>query len=173
MSFIVAGTGPRSLQTASIDDKKAAYSIVAAELIRLRVKYGEELIIMSGMAEGFDNLLATVALDLEIPLHCAIPSKGYGQYYWGQKSATGQNRLAKFDEMVKAAKYVTYVDKITPGMQGLYRDGKHVNFIRNEFMVYTANAFLIWDAQSPGTKNCIKLVMDSGKPYKILNQKEA
>lgn len=173
MSFIVAGTGPRSLQTASVDGKKAAYSIVAAELIRLRVKYGEDLVIMSGMAEGFDNLLATVALDLEIPLHCAIPNKGYGSYYWGQKSATGQDRLVKFNEMVKAAKYVTYVDKVTPGMQGLYRDGKHVNFIRNEFMVFTANAFLIWDASSPGTRNCIKLVQDSGKPYKILNQKEA
>jgi len=173
MSFIVAGTGPRSLQTASIDDKKAAYSTVAAELIRLRVKYGEGLIIMSGMAEGFDNLLATVALDLEIPLYCAIPSKGYGSYYWGQKSVTGQDRLARFNEMVKAANHVTYVDKVTPGMQGLYRDGKHVNFIRNEYMVFTANAFLIWDASSPGTKNCIKLVQDSGKPYKILNQKEA
>ena len=173
MSFIVAGTGPRSLQTASIDDKKTAYSIVAAELIRLRVKYDEDLVIMSGMAEGFDNLLATVALDLEIPLHCAIPNKGYGSYYWGQKSATGQDRLSKFNEMVEAAKYVTYVDKVTPGMQGLYRDGKHVNFIRNEFMVFTANAFLIWDASSPGTRNCIKVVQDSGKPYKILNQKEA
>ena len=173
MSFIVAGTGPRSLQTASIDDKKTAYSIVAAELIRPRVKYGEDLIIMSGMAEGFDNLLATVALDLEIPLYCAIPSKDYGPYYWGQKSATGQDRLNKFNEMVKSAKYVTYVDKVTPGMQGLYRDGKHVNFIRNEYMVFTANAFLVWDASSPGTKNCIKLVQDSGKPYKILNQKEA
>lgn len=173
MSFIVAGTGPRSLQTASVDDKKAAYSIVAEELIRLRASYGEDLLIMSGMAEGFDNLLATVALDLEIPLYCAIPSKSYGSYYWGQKSATGQNRLARFNEMVKAAKYVTYVDKVTPGMQGLYRDGKHVNFIRNEYMVFSANAFLIWQSDSPGTRNCIKLVQDSGKPYKILNKKEA
>lgn len=173
MSFIVAGTGPRSLQTASVDDKKAAYSIVAKELIRLRASYGEDLLIMSGMAEGFDNLLATVALDLEIPLYCAIPSKSYGSYYWGQKSATGQNRLARFNEMVKAAKYVTYVDKVTPGMQGFYRDGKHVNFIRNEYMVFSANAFLIWQSDSPGTRNCIKLVQDSGKPYKILNKKEA
>jgi len=171
--FIVAGTGPRSLQIASTQDKKAAYSIVAAELIRLRSKYGEDLIIMSGMAEGFDKLLATVALDLEIPLWCAIPSRNYGSYYWGQKSATGTNQIARFNEIVQAAKHVTYIDKITPGIQGLYRDGVHINFIRNEYMVYSANAFLIWDSASPGTRNCIKLVLDSTKPYKILNKKEA
>ena len=171
--FTVAGTGPRSLQSVSTEEKKAAYSIVASELIRLRSKYGEDLMIMSGMAEGFDKLIATVALEFEIPLWCAIPSKSYGSYYWGKKSTTGQNQLIKFNEMVKSAKHVTYVDQITPGMEGLYRDGKHVNFIRNEFMVSTADAFLIWDASSPGTKNCIKLVQDSGKPYKILNPKEA
>lgn len=168
--FTVAGTGPRSLQTASTEDKKAAYSIVAAELIRLQAKYGEDLVIMSGMAEGFDKLLATVAIDLGIPLYCAIPSRNYGSYYWGQKSATGTNQFPKFQEIVNSAKHVTYVDKITPGMQGLYRDGKHINFIRNEFMVFTADAFLVWDATSPGTRNCIKLVVDSGKPYKILNK---
>ena len=171
--FIVAGTGPRSLQAASLDDKKSAHKIVTRELTRLHKKYGEDLMLMRGMAEGFDKLLATIALELQIPLWCAIPNANYGKYYWGQKSATGKDQTARFDQIVSQAKRVQYIDKITPGMQGLYRDGKHVNFIRNEYMVFTANAFLIWDASSPGTKNCIKLVQDSGKPYKILNQKEA
>ena len=173
MSFVVAGTGSRNLQTASVEDKKAAHGIVTAELNRLRDKYGDDLIIMSGMAEGFDKLLAIVAIELGIKLWCVIPNKGYGSYYWGQKSLTGKNQLKQFNELVNKAEHVTYVDKVTPGMQGLYRDGKHVNFIRNEFMVFSAHAFLIWDPSTRGTAHCFAEIRKAGKPYKILNQKEA
>lgn len=168
--FIVAGTGSRSLQSADIEAKKEAHGIVTAELTRLRDKYGDDLIIMSGMAEGFDKLLAIAALELGIKLWCAIPSKGYGSYYWGQKSLTGKDQLKQFNELISKAEHVTYVDKVTPGMQGLYRDGKHVNFIRNEFMVFTANAFLVWNPSSKGTAHCLAEIRKADKPYKILSK---
>lgn len=173
MSFIVAGTGSRSLQSASTEDKKKAHEIVTRELTRLLDKYGDDLIIMSGMAEGFDKLLAIVALELEIPLWCAIPGAGYGEYYWNKKSLTGKNQMTKFNEIISRAKTVQYIDKITPGVQGLYKDGKHINFVRNEYMVFTANAFLVWDPSSKGTAHCFAEILKSGKAYKILYKKES
>lgn len=172
MSFTVAGTGSRNLQTASFEDKKAAHGIVTAELIRLRDKYGDDLIIMSGMAEGFDKLLAIVAMELGITLWCVIPNKGYASYYWGKKSLTGKDQMDKFLEILDYAKHVTYVDAVTPGLQGLYRDGKHINYIRNDFMVFSAHAFLVWDPSTRGTAHCFAEIRKAGKPYKILNQKK-
>jgi len=168
MSFIVAGTGSRSLQSASIEDKNKAHEIVTNELIRLRKKY-EDLIIMSGMAEGFDKLLAIVALELGIPLWCAIPNIKYGDYYWGRKSLTGKNQMDQFNDIISHADSVVYIDQ-EYGITGLYRDGKHLNFIRNEYMVNAANAFLVWDPSSKGTAHCFAEIRKANKPYKILNK---
>lgn len=172
MSFIVAGTGSRSLQSASLEDKKKAHETVTRELTRLLDKYGDELVIMTGMAEGFDKLLAIVALELNIPLYCAIPSVGYGDYYWGRKSLTGKNQIEQFNDIISRADSVVYIDQ-EYGITGLYRDGKHINFIRNEYMVNSAHAFLVWDPSSRGTAHCFAEILKSNKPYKILNQKEA
>jgi hypothetical protein len=109
MTYVVAGTGSRELQTAPIELKRRAVEIVDAHLDRLLAAHGENLIIMSGMAEGFDKLLALRALAKNIRLWCAIPNRNYGQYYWGHHSLTGQNRLDEFNSIVERAHMVTYV----------------------------------------------------------------
>jgi hypothetical protein len=40
------------------------------------------LVLICGMAEGFEELLAGRALAHSIPFVAAVPNRGYGPYYW-------------------------------------------------------------------------------------------
>lgn len=167
--FIVAGTGSRSLQKASKEDKEQVMATITNELNRLKEKYGDRLVIMSGMAEGFDKALAMVALDLGIRLWCAIPNRGYGDYYWGRNSLTRKNMMHQFNAIVDKAEKVVYVmEDIHNVSRGLYLHGRHSNFVRNDYMVETADAFLVWDPTSSGTKDCVASIIKASKPFKVL-----
>lgn len=169
--FIVAGTGTRSIQTLDQTMKLIVKYIVMVELRRLKERYGDRLVIMSGMAEGFDKLLALCAIELDIKLWCAIPNRGYANYYWGRNSLTGQNQEAAFNAILTNAWRVTYVFEDVHGKTtGLYINGRHSNFVRNDYMVEQANAFLVWDPSSSGTRDCFDSIRRSGKPYKVLSQ---
>lgn len=160
--FIVAGTGSRALQTASRETKDAVVNLLQEELNRLREEHGEHLVVMSGMAEGFDKALAITAINMGIRLWCAVPNRGYGQYYWGRNSKTGQNRMAEFNTILGRAEQVTYV------CAGVYHNGRHANFVRNDFMVGKGSFFLVWDPSSSGTRQCLESIQKAGKPHKIL-----
>lgn len=169
--LVLAGTGSRSLESEDVTVKGDVYRLIREELLPFRNKPSKEFVVMSGMAEGFDKLLAVVALELNIKLWCAIPNKGYGKYYWGEKSLTGENRFAEYLHIVKQATYLTYVmEEIHNCRYGeLYLNGRHANFIRNDFMVKIANEFLVWEPTSAGTKDCLKTIKRYEKPFKILN----
>ena len=166
---ILAGTGSRSLQEAPLADKYRAAELTAAELEERRSRFGDRLVVMSGMAEGFDKLLALTALRLDIKLWCAVPNHGYGAYYWGRKSLTGEDRLAEFERILAAAWQVTYVMEDIHHTSGLKLNGKHSNFVRNDFMVERAHEFLVWNPTSSGTKQCLATIVRSGRPYKVLD----
>lgn len=166
--FIVAGTGSRSVQVASAEGKAQLMNWLRDRLTRAKDKYGDSLVIMSGMAEGFDKALAVVALQLDIKLWCVVPSEGYGEYYWGRTSVTGRNMLAQFNDIISKAWRVTYV---MPDPRGSEKYGKKfgsANFDRNDFMVRQGNAFLVYDPSSRGTEHCFAGIKASGKPFELV-----
>ena len=165
---ILAGTGSRSLETAESDIKDAVKRFVIGRLSAEKTRTNGDLMVMSGMAEGFDALLARSALALGIPLWCAIPNKGYGAYYWGRNSITGKDRLNQFHEIVSKAGKVVYVMEDIHRKRGLYLDGQHSNFVRNDYMIAIADDFLIWNPKSSGTKQCYAKILQEKKPYTII-----
>lgn len=170
--FIVAGTGSRSLQNATPAEKQAVFAYLVLQLTALKEKYGDNLRVMTGMAEGFDKALMVAAISLDIKVIAAIPNKGYGKYYWGRKSLTGTNRLEEFSNLLEQADKVVYVAEEVYDTRDIYIkiDGKkvHSNFVRNEYMVEQANAFYVYDPSSSGTKHAFKLIRDARKPYKLV-----
>jgi len=49
------------------------------------------------------------------------------------------------------------------------KHGKRAGYLRNAEMVKEAGCFLIyWDGKSPGTCNMLKLVRESGKPFRLI-----
>jgi hypothetical protein len=169
--FILAGTGPRSLRTAPKPVQEAAMDACLERLATRLFEHGSRLVVMSGLGEGWDECLARAALRLEIRLWCAIPNKGYGRWYWGERSETGVNRLDAFNEIVGRAWKVTYVMEQIHGTSALKVDGLHANFWRNLFMVNGgrgfpgADDFAVLGPVKPrsGTAHCVKAIRAAGK----------
>lgn len=159
--FVVAGTGARELQIASTATKAAAHDYLTGQLEALKEKYEQKLIILTGGAEGFDALLAKVALECGINLFIALPNKGYGKYYWERHSVTGSDRKPVFDWYLEQASQVIYAcDKLYSA------DGTHSNLVRNQYMVDHADAFYVYDKKSRGTSDCFRKLVKAGLPYK-------
>lgn len=172
MSYIIAGSGTRKLQQASAEIKKGVLAELTEILANAKEEHGEELMVMSGMAEGFDKALALVALHLEIPLWAVIPTKSYGKWYWGSHSLTGEDRIHEFDSYIGMSTKVTYVmEDIHNVTSGLWLNGKHANFIRNDYMVEKADFFLVYDPSTPGTGNALASIKKAKKPFVLLNCK--
>lgn len=167
--YVLAGTGSRRLQTAPLAVKRAAYDATTDRVARAAKTFGGRLVIMSGMAEGFDACLAKVALTAGIRLWCAVPNRGYGAYYWGRNSLTGRDRLGEFEAILAAAVQgggrVTYVMEDVHRTSALHLNGEHANNVRNRFMVEQANEFVAWDPRpNSGTDHCVKAARLAGVP---------
>lgn len=170
LPFIVAGTGSRGLKLASQEIKDRAIAATTASLEALKLIHGDKLRVMSGMAEGFDELIAMIAIKLEIKLIAAVPNKGYGAYYWASHSLTGTNRMGHFNGIIARADRVINVMEDVHGIsRGLYLNGRHSNYLRNDYMVAQANHFLVWDPSSSGTADCFSSIREAGKPFEILS----
>lgn len=166
--FIVAGTGSREVQNASAEGKGQLMAWLNARLLRLKEKYGDRLVIMSGMAEGFDKALANAAIHNDIKLWIALPSGDYGSYYWGRKSLTGRDMLPQFNAMLAKAWRVTEVMPSPKGSQKYNGKFGAANLDRNDFMVDQANAFLVYDPSSTGTAHCFAAIKKADKPFEIV-----
>ncbi|GIF17248.1 macro domain-containing protein [Actinoplanes teichomyceticus] len=161
--FVLAGTGSRSLRTAPRHVQVEAMDRCMDAVARRLSKHGSRLVVMSGAAEGWDELLARVAIRLGIRLWLALPNKGYAQYYWGKASVLERNRLPEFAEIAAAAWKATYVMEQIHGTTALKVDGLHANFWRNQFMVDNADDFVVWDPASRGTAHCVAAIRKAGK----------
>lgn len=160
--MIIAATGPRKLILQGLEKCQHVLGRVEEELSAF-----PDAEIMSGMAEGFDECVAAAAVRLERPLHAVVPNYGYGGYYWGKHSQLGVNRLHLFEEYLAYAAEngsITYVIEDVYNTTGIYVNGVHSNFLRNEVMVERADRFIALDEESKGTKHCISLIEQSGKP---------
>lgn len=150
----IAGTGSRSLVT---DERMGAVKDEVLEILTIAKKaHGQHLEVVSGMAEGFDELIAMCATHLKIPWIAVVPHDGYGVYYWGD-SLLGHDRYPEFVKLLGCAKSVEYVCNSPLGGRS--------NFIRNERMVEMAHEFLVW-GNTRGTKHCRKLIERAGLPWR-------
>lgn len=166
---VVAGTGSRSLRVAPREAQVQAWDRCRAAVRGLHDRHGDRLVLMSGCAEGWDEVIARVAATERVRLWAAVPNRGYGAHYWGRNSLTGRDRSREFADILAAAWRVTYVMEDVHGTNGLYLDGVHSNFVRNYWMVDTAAEFLVWDPTSRGTAHCLAVIRKAGKPYRVLS----
>lgn len=158
----IMGTGSRSMVTHK--DRVAIYNNLEAEVLKLQQKY-PNLQLISGMAEGWDEAVAKVALRNSIPYTVMIPNLGYGSYYWGKNSLLKRDRMGTFNELITNATDIVYVCKyIYENVDGVRT---HANFIRNQAMVDACDGALVYDATSSGTKDAVTRLIKAGKPYKM------
>jgi hypothetical protein len=169
-ALIIAGTGSKELQSLPQHNRIAVRNRLRDKLTDYDDEEFEEykLVIMSGMAEGFDKALALTAIELGMDLICVIPNKGYGEYYWGKHSLTGENQMVVFESILAVAKEVVYVMEDVHHRTGIYLNGVHSNFLRNDYMVQRADRFLVWDPTTPGTKHCFAGIQKAHKPYEVM-----
>jgi hypothetical protein len=160
--FVLAGTGSRSLRTAPREVQVEAFERCTERVAQRVLEHGSRLVVMSGMAEGFDECLARVALRLGVRLWCMIPSRSYLGHYWGRTSELERDRLLEAEEILARAWKVTYVAEQILGTKALHVDGLHINFHRNLIMVERADDFVVWDPTSRGTSHCVKAIDKAG-----------
>lgn len=167
-NFYIAGTGSREL-ILDKDKRREVRDYLADLLAKAKVKHGDRLIVISGMAEGFDEALARAAIMADVTFIAAIPNKGYIDYYWGKKSMLGRNRMAEAQEILSKAGEIVHV------CDGIYGpDGRHANFHRNEWMVDHADIVWVYNPTTRGTAQCYAYCKKVGKrTFIINNNKEA
>lgn len=171
--FTIVGTGSRSLV-----EQEGRFWMVLAYLIELleraKAKHGENLLVISGMAEGFDEALAKAAMANDIHLLAAIPNRGYSKYYWKNHSLTGEDRFKEFQELADYANstggviYTCGCVKNQPAKCGHW-DGRIYNFQRNSWMVDQADIVWVYDPSSKGTAHAYGLARKAGIRTHIIN----
>ena len=145
--MIIAGTGHRP-------NKLGGYSKQASRRIYDVAKHYLDTMepdgVISGLALGWDMELAEAALDLCIPLTCAIP-------FAGQESRWPKESQDRWNKIVKHATYTHIVS------EGGYAPWKMQT--RNIWMVDNCDLVLaLWDGSDGGTGNCIKYANKIDKP---------
>jgi len=104
--------------------------------------------IISGMALGWDQALATAAIQMDIKLIAAIPFIGQ-EKLWPAESQDIYNSILE-----KA-------DQVTVICEGSYNPSKMQ--VRNEWMVNKSELVLaLWDGTAGGTYNCVKYARERG-----------
>ena len=153
--MIICGTGHRPSKLGN------SYSPVHPIQVNIKAKLKEvltraktkhpDLQIISGGALGFDQWIAEVAIDLDIPVRFFLPFKGY-DLRWPDIS---KNTYASLFEKAAEVKYVS---------EGRYSPAKlHA---RNRAMVDASDcAIALWDSKPGGTANCIEYIKKTKKPY--------
>lgn len=119
---------------------------------------------ISGMAIGIDTMFAQLALDLGVPLTCAVPFKGQ-EKVWPSAS----QRL--YFEILERAYSVVYV---SPGDYVRDRATASAQLqIRNKWMVKKCEKMLaVWDGTPGGTANCVSYAESVGRPIIRINPKD-
>ena len=145
-------------------------------------KHGDNLVVVSGMAEGFDEALARAAVAVGVPFVAAVPNPSYMNYYW-TRSVTGKSRLKHGTDLLAQAAEVVYVCKTHASTLPKYngRAGS-ANFERNEWMVDRANVMWAFhpvdDAGNvltltSGTKHCVNYAKQQDvKVFRIIVNKD-
>ena len=156
---VIAATGSRSSRVTS--------SLVAKLDAFLKERSAKhDLKVLSGMAEGWDELVARRCTALGVAFVAALPNPGYGAYYWSaEHSRSGSDRLAELDEILSAAVEVRHVCQGVYGLLGGRR--AHSNLVRNQWLVDAADELVAHrePGLSRGTDDCLRRALEAGKPW--------
>ena len=151
---IIAGTGHRP-------NKLGGYEFSAPKRIWIRDRLRERLLVhkpdmvISGMALGFDQDLAYVAIEMAIPFVAAVPFVGQ-ERVWPKESKDFYNQL-----LSKAASIAI----VSPGEYSVDKMQ-----VRNEWMVDHCSILIAcWDGSAGGTGNCVKYAMEVGREIDRIN----
>lgn len=157
---VYAGSGSRSLK---LDVEM--FTRVFNRLIEM-IRETKPAMLITGMAEGFDEALALAAMATQTPLKAMIPFRGYCNYYWGKNSVTGKNRLDECKQIVAYAQATAGVEYICSDWRG--PDGRYAMFHRNEAMAKACDKAWIWDPSSKGTAQFYNYCVANKIPHYII-----
>ena len=152
----VAGTGhrPNKLQLHTDQDLAVLSTFAFNWLEELAERYEPIDEVISGMAEGWDTALAIAALELDLPLVCAIPCED-------QEKLWSEDAQAIYRGILSDATRVVLVSS------GPYADWKMR--ARNGWMVDQLKGphdrlMTLWDGSLGGTANCVSYAMGKNRP---------
>lgn len=143
----IAGTGHRP-------DKLGGYGpSTKIHLVRFAGRCLREIqpeILISGMAQGWDQALACAAIRCNIPFWAAIPCDGQ-ELAWPEESQQEYHKLLE-----QAEKKIV----VCPGPYAVWKMQK-----RNEWMVDAVQdgaVLALWDGSPGGTANCVRYARKIG-----------
>ncbi len=152
--FVIAGTGSREL-VLDVEKRRKVRDYLVDLLTQAKAKHGENLVVISGMAEGFDEALARAAIQADVPFIAAIPNPGYIDYYWGKKhSLLKVDRIESANEVLSHALEVINVCPTLYGVTHNFMGG--ANFDRNEWMGDHADVVWVYNPTTKGTAQMYK-----------------
>lgn len=149
--MIVAFTGHRPERLPETAGHKMA--ILMAELKRLH----SDLVVISGMAQGWDTLAAKTAIGLDVPFIAAVPWAGHS-HNWPE------DHRRQYLELLDKAKHVKIVCDTQEFKPWVYTK-------RDEWMVDNSNILVsAWDGvRKGGTWNTIQYAIRRGRQDQILH----
>lgn len=155
--MIICGTGHRPNKLWGYDIHTEPYRVLGRE-IRRQLIAKDTTEVISGMALGFDTVLALVTLKLRedgypIKLRCAVPCTNMGDKW-------PPDTVKEYENILKRSDVIVYVQN-KPYTEDCMQK-------RNIYMVDQSDLILaFWDGSRGGTKNCIQYAKEVEKP--ILN----
>lgn len=145
-------------------NKLWGYDLLDPKYLKLKEKIAEVVksidagALMSGMALGTDTIFAELALELDLPLYCALPCTNQIDKW------KTQDQL-KYYELLKKASVVHNVTDKPYTFECMQ--------LRNEFMVDNSDFIIaVWDGSSGGTANCVKYAKKQGKNVIYINPRD-
>jgi uncharacterized phage-like protein YoqJ len=153
----ITGHRPKSLGL-PYDIHDPAYNLLGSAIVS-RIEELKPDSIITGMALGVDQLVATIAVELNIPFVAAVPFQGQ-ENIWPAKS-----QQFYLDLLTKAQKVVTV-------SEGGYSAAKL--YKRNEYIVDNSDVLLaVWNGQlSGGTYAAMQYAIAKKKRIMIVDPKE-
>lgn len=148
MPSVIAGTGHRLGEKLGGYDDRIFKRLVGIAWDYLFTEQPDAVI--SGMALGWDQALATGAIDLGIPVTAYIP-------FIGQADAWPQRSIEKYWHLLEQC-----AAKKTVSLGGYSAEKMQ---IRNQAMVHDCTKIVaLWDGSDGGTANCVRYAKKAGRP---------
>jgi uncharacterized phage-like protein YoqJ len=146
-------TGHRKLLSKTL----AVYNKFKEELLAtIGDKDRQDFIVNTGMALGFDQVVAEVCLSLGVPYRAVVPCDGQDALWKPEQQAIYRELLAGAKEVIN----------VNPGPYEAWK--MHA---RNGWIVNNSDEMIVhWDGfYQGGTGNCMKLVRSKKLPYRNIH----
>jgi uncharacterized phage-like protein YoqJ len=155
--MILGITGHRPGKLGSYSIPNPTYSFIVSESRRFIEEHKPEKII-TGMALGYDQWLAELAIELNIPFIAALPFAGQ-ELYWPQPSQEHYRAL------------LAHAEQMVVVSIGGFASWKMQ--VRNQWIVdNSTNMLAAYDGSLGGTHNCLEYAKTKIKPIRIINPRD-